>query len=294
MRTTEADPKFVAHALVEALPYVQRWSGKTVVVKYGGAAQVDPALADAVMMDVVLLAQVGVRVVLVHGGGPAVSEMGRRLGLPTRFVDGLRVTDDETMRVAQQVQVGGVNRDIVAALGRRGGRAIGLSGHDCGGWMRATPRQHRSLSTGEPVDLGRVGDISHVNAGVLLGLMETGLTPVVAPVATDDAFGSLNVNADSVATAVAGAMKAHKLVFLTDVSGIRGADGQVVASLGRERLRGWMADGTVSGGMIPKAEACLDALDAGVAQVTVADGRVAHALLLELLTDAGIGTQVLL
>lgn len=294
MRTTEADPNFVAHALVEALPYVQRWSGKTVVVKYGGAAQVDPALADAVMMDVVLLAQVGVRVVLVHGGGPAVSEMGRRLGLPTRFVDGLRVTDDETMRVAQQVQVGGVNRDIVAALGRRGGRAIGLSGHDCGGWMRATPRQHRSLSTGEPVDLGRVGDITQVNAAVLQGLMETGLTPVVAPVATDDAFGSLNVNADSVATAVAGAMKAHKLVFLTDVSGIRGADGQVVASLGRERLRGWMADGTVSGGMIPKAEACLDALDAGVAQVTVADGRVAHALLLELLTDAGIGTQVLL
>ncbi|RME22145.1 MAG: acetylglutamate kinase [Deltaproteobacteria bacterium] len=279
-------------ALAEALPYVQRLAGQTLVVKYGGAAQVSPELSAAVTEDLVLLTAIGARVVLCHGGGPAVSEMGRRLGLESRFVDGLRVTDEETMRVAQQVQVGLISRDIVAALGRRGGRAVGLSGHDAGGWLRARPRQHRSQQTGEAVDLGRVGDIADVRPGILRGVLDAGMIPVVAPVAVDDDLRSLNVNADSVATAVAVALGAPRLIFLTDVDGIRGPDGDSRARLSAAELASWIDQGIVTGGMIPKARACLQAVDGGVRRVTVADGRVPHALLLELFTDRGVGTLV--
>lgn len=281
----------VAEALVEALPYVQKWAGRTVVIKYGGAAMAAAELAEAVMQDVVMLQAVGVSVVLVHGGGPAVSEMGRRLGIEPRFVDGLRVTDADTLRVAQQVQVGGVSRDIVAAIGRFGGRALGLSGHDGGGWLRAGVRRHVSRQTGEEVDLGRVGDINRVDANLLHELLSLGLIPVVAPVAVDDHLDSLNVNADNVAMAVAGALDAGRLIFLTDVEGIRGPDG-LVAEVGSAELEGWIRDGVVSGGMIPKAEACLSALRAGVRRVTISDGRTPHALLVELLTPAGVGTMV--
>lgn len=286
-------PENVARALTEALPYVQRLAGRVVVVKYGGAAMNAAQLADAVMQDVVLLHAVGVRVVLCHGGGPEVSAMGRRLGLEPRFVDGLRVTDDETMRVAQQVQIGGISRDVISGIARHGGRAIGISGHDCGGFLRATPRQHRDRETGEPVDLGRVGDVTAVDGAVITGLLDTGLIPVIAPVAVDAHQRSMNVNADSVATAVAQALGATRLVFLTDVSGIRGPDGAEVTQVAGPTLRSWIGSGVVAGGMIPKAEACLAALAGGVGAVTVADGRVPHALLVELLTDAGVGTQVL-
>ena len=279
-------------ALVEALPYVQRWAGQTVVVKFGGSAMVRPELSAALVEDLVLLRAVGVRVVLAHGGGKAVSEMGRRLGLTPRFVDGLRVTDDDTMRVAQQVQIGGISRDIVAHIGRRGGRAVGLSGHDLGGWLRATVRRHTRPSTGTEVDLGRVGDVSSVDATVLLDLLDAGVIPVIAPVAVDDAFGSLNVNADSVATAVAQALSAARLLFLTDVPGIRGPDGAIASRVTPATVQAWVEDGTVSGGMVPKVEACLSAVSAGVAGVTVADGTRPHAVLLELLTDAGVGTMV--
>lgn len=285
-------PALAARALTEALPQVRAWTGRTVVVKYGGAAMTDPALADALMQDLVLLNAVGVRVVLAHGGGNAVSELGRRLGLVPRFVDGLRVTDPETLRLAQLVQVGGISRDICAALARHGGRAIGLSGQDLGGWLQASVRQHTDRQTGEPVDLGRVGDVGHVDAEALRRLMDGGLVPVVAPIAVDAALEPLNVNADSVAMAVAGALRADKLIFLTDVPGIRGPDGAIAPELSAAQVRAWLADGTVSGGMIPKAEACLHALDAGVQRVTVADGRVPHVVLVELLTQAGIGTQV--
>jgi acetylglutamate kinase len=280
------------NALVEALPYVQRWAGKTVVVKFGGSAMVRPELLEALVEDLVLLRAVGVRVVLVHGGGRAVSEMGRRLGLEPRFVDGLRITDSQTMRVAQQVQIGGVSRDIVALIGRQGGRAVGLSGHDLGGWLQATVRTHTSLETGAPVDLGRVGDVSHVHGEVLAELLASGVIPVVAPVAVDANFESLNVNADTVATAVARSLQAARLIFLTDVPGIQGPDGAVATTVSASVLSDWIADGTVSGGMIPKVEACLSALEAGVAGVTVANGTREHVLLLELLTDAGVGTMV--
>lgn len=281
----------VAEALVEALPFVQKWAGRTVVVKYGGAAMAAADLAMAVMQDVVLLHAVGVQVVVVHGGGPAVSEMGRRLGIEPRFVDGLRVTDEETLRVAQQVQVGGISRDIVAAIGRLGGRALGVSGHDGGGWLKAEVRRHVSRKTGEAVDLGRVGDVTRVDANLLTELLSLGIIPVVAPVAVDDQLESLNVNADHVAMAVAGALDAGRLIFLTDVDGIRGPDG-VAAEVDADTLEGWIRDGIVTGGMIPKAEACLDALRLGVEGVVVADGRVPHAVLLELLTARGAGTIV--
>lgn len=285
-------PTTVAEALVSALPYVQRWAGETVVVKYGGAAMTHPALAAAVMQDVVLLGAVGVNVVLVHGGGPAVSEWSERLGLKAHFVDGLRVTDDATMRLAQLVQVGGISRDIAAEIGRNGGRALGISGQDGGGWLKARVRAHTSRATGEPVDLGRVGDIVAVDASFVQMLLDNRLVPVVAPVAVDEALDPLNVNADHVAMAVAGALGAKRLLFLTDVPGIRGPDGEVADRVDADTLRGWLADGTVSGGMIPKAEACLDALELGVGGVTVTDGREAHAVLLELFTDRGVGTMV--
>ena len=285
-------PGEIVSALLEALPHVQSWHGKTVVVKIGGAAMTDPELVDAVTQDVVLLGAVGIRVVLVHGGGSAVSALGRQLGLEPTFIDGLRVTDDATMRVAQMVHIGGLSRDLVAAMGRRGGRAIGLSGHDGGGWLRATPRHHTRMEDGAEVSLGRVGDISHVDEAMLLGLLDNGMVPVVAPVAVDDALASLNVNADSVATAIAAALRADKLIFLTDVQGICGPQGEVTTEVDDQRLQSWIEDGTVSGGMIPKAQACLSALQGGVDRVTVADGAVRHGLLLELLTDAGVGTMV--
>ncbi len=285
-------PNLVVDALLESLPHVQAWHGKTIVVKIGGAAMSDDALVDAVTQDVVLLGAVGVQVILVHGGGSAVSALGRQLGLEPTFVDGLRVTDDATMRVAQMVHIGGLSRDLVAAIGRRGGRAVGLSGHDGGGWLRATPRTHTRREDGEAVSLGRVGDITAVDASMLHGIVRAGMVPVVAPVAVDSSLESLNVNADSVATAVAAAVDADKLVFLTDVPGICGADGEVTAEVDARTLGRWIEDGTVSGGMIPKAEACLSALDSGVSLVTVADGRVGHGLLLELLTDVGVGTMI--
>ena len=286
-------PDTVARALTEALPHLQRLAGRVVVVKYGGAAMKAADLSDAVMQDVVLLHAVGVRVVLCHGGGPEVSAMGRRLGLEPRFIDGLRVTDDETMRVAQQVQIGGISRDVIAGIGRHGGRAIGLSGHDCGGFLQAAPRAHTDRETGAPVDLGRVGDVTSVDGDVLTGLLDTGLIPVIAPVAVDADQRSMNVNADSVATAIAQTLGATRLVFLTDVSGIRGPDDAEAAQVDASTLQEWIDTGIVAGGMIPKAEACLSALRSGVEAVTVADGRVPHALLVELLTDAGVGTQVL-
>ncbi len=281
----------IARALVEALPYVQHWQSKVVVIKVGGASMTSEKLIDDMCQDLVLLRAIGADVVLVHGGGPAVSEMGQRLGLKAKFVDGLRVTDDATMRVAQMVQIGGVSRDLLAAIARFGGKAVGLSAHDGGGWLRGERRRHVSKETGEEVDLGRVGDITTVDATLLRAQIAAGLIPVVPPVAVDDDLRALNVNADSVATAVAAAMNAPRLLFMSDVDGIHGPDGWV-QRVDVETLKTWIADGTVSGGMVPKAEACVAAVEAGVARVSIVDGRGPHASLVELLTNAGVGTLV--
>lgn len=266
-------------------------AGQRIVLKHGGAAMVDPALAEAVLDDLVALRQAGATVVLVHGGGPEVSRWGERLGLVARFVDGLRVTDEATMRVAQLVQVGGISRDLLAGLGRKGIAGVGLSGQDGGGWLRARLRQHRLAATGEPVDLGRVGDVEQVDTRLPLALIAAGYLPVVAPVAVDEALAPLNVNADSVATAVAGALGAHRLLFLTDVAGVKGPDGAVVPTLLAAQAREWIASGVIAGGMIPKVEGCLAALAAGVGAVTIADGRQPH-IVRAALTGAA-GTTVL-
>ena len=238
---------------------------RTIVIKYGGAAQTDPALTECVADEIVRLRARGHRPVVVHGGGAAVSTQAARLGVATRFVDGLRVTDPETMRIAQGVQVGWISRDIAAAIARRGGRAIGLSGQDGGGWLRARPR--------DAARLGRVGDVVDVDAGWLRALMAGGLIPVIAPVAVDPWLAPLNVNADSVASAVAAALGADALLFLSDVDGVRGPDGAAARSIGPDALDAWIRAGVVRAGMIPKARACLAALDAGVGAVSIADGR---------------------
>lgn len=281
----------IAKALLEALPYVQHWAGRCIIIKIGGASMTSPELVDQMCQDLVLLNAVGARVVLVHGGGLAVSEMGERLGLIPRFIDGLRVTDEETMRVAQMVQVGGISRDLLAGVARHGGRAVGLSAHDGGGWLRGKRRRHVSRETGEEVDLGRVGDVTEVYTELLITQLEAGLIPVIPPVAVDDDFKTLNVNADSVATAVAGALKAPRLLFMTDVDGIHGPNGWV-NQVDTTTLRQWIDSGVVTGGMVPKVEACLAAVDGGVGRVSIVDGRGPHASLVELLTDAGVGTLV--
>ncbi len=281
----------IARALVEALPYVQHWNGKVVVIKVGGASMTSEKLIDDMCQDLVLLRAIGANVVLVHGGGLAVSQMGQRLGLQPKFIDGLRVTDEDTMRVAQMVQIGGVSRDLLAAVARFGGRAVGLSAHDGGGWLRGMQRKHISRATGEQVDLGRVGDITSVDSSLLNAQIAAGLIPVIPPVAVDDELKALNVNADSVATAVAAALEAPRLLFMSDVDGIHGPDGWV-QQVDVETLKGWIQSGVVSGGMVPKAEACVAAVEAGVGRVSIVDGRGPHASLVELLTDAGVGTLV--
>ena len=279
-------------SLLEALPHVQAWHGKTVVVKIGGAAMEKRELVDAFTTDAVLLVAVGVRVVLVHGGGSSVSAVGKKLGIEPEFIDGLRVTDDKTMRVAQMVQVGGLSRDLLASIGRLGGRGVGLSGQDGGGWLRAKRVTHTRLEDGAEVSLGRVGQITEVHTRLIEGLFDSDIIPVVSPVAVDAEHESLNVNADVVATAVAKALNADKLIYMTDVKGILGPDGELATTVTSELLEGWISEGVIQGGMIPKVRSALDAHSGGVERVTIADGRIPHALLLELLTDAGVGSML--
>jgi acetylglutamate kinase len=284
-----------AAVLAEALPYIRKFSGKTVVIKYGGAAMAAADLKDAVMQDIALMKYVGMNPIVVHGGGPEVSGMAKRLGIESQFIDGLRVTDAATMEIAQMVLVGKTNREIVTHLGQQGVKAVGLSGHD-GCLVRATRHLHRSVKTGEVVDLGYVGDVASVDVGVLQSLTQADFVPVIAPVGIGPAGESYNINADTVAGAIAAALKAEKLVLLTDVEGVRADKNDPESLLTRvtaEEIQGWMAQGKIEGGMIPKLECCLTALDAGVNRVHIIDGRVRHSLLLEVFTDKGSGTMVI-
>jgi acetylglutamate kinase len=284
-----------AAVLAEALPYIRKFSGKTVVIKYGGAAMAAADLKDAVMQDIALMKYVGMNPIVVHGGGPEVSNMSKRLGLEARFVDGLRVTDAATMEVAQMVLVGKTNREIVTHLGQHGVKAVGLSGHD-GGLVRATKHVHLSVKTGEAADLGFVGDVSEISVDVLESLTQAGFVPVISPIGLGPKGESYNINADTVAGEVAAALKAEKLVLLTDVEGVR-ADkddpSSLLARVTAEEINGWMARGKIEGGMIPKLQCCLTALEAGVNRVHIIDGRVRHSLLLEIFTDKGSGTMVI-
>ncbi len=284
-----------AAVLHEALPYIRRFQGKTFVVKYGGHAMVDEALKESFARDVCLLRYVGIRIVVVHGGGPQINRMLERVGLKTTFSGGLRITDDATMEMVEMVLGGGVNQEIVGLICQHGGRAIGLSGRDDRFLIaKRLDRVPAKDEQGSPmlVDLGRVGEVTHVETGVLEQLTASGFIPVVAPIGVDQDGASLNVNADTVAGAVGGALRATKLVLMTDVEGVRTADGTFLSSLETSEAERLIGEGIITGGMIPKIRCALEAVSSGVEQVHVIDGRRRHALLLEIFTDRGVGTEI--
>jgi len=288
--STETDPRVrdagaKATILAEALPYIREFSGKTVVIKYGGNAMEDPALADLFAQDVVLMRLVGMNPVVVHGGGPQISDLMRRLGKEPEFVDGLRVTDAETVDIVRMALVGKVNRDVVASVNRHGSYAVGLSGEDAG-LINVAARDEK---------LGFVGDIRRIDPSILERLIREELIPVVATVGVDDAGQAYNVNADTVAGAIAESLRAEKLVYLTNVAGMYGDladEASLISRIDVDRLAALVDDGVLSEGMIPKARSCVEAVKSGVSRAHILDGRIPHALLLEFFTRQGIGTMV--
>ncbi len=272
-----------AEVLIEALPYIRRFVDKTVVVKYGGSAMSDADLAASFAVDVVLLKYIGLRPVIVHGAGPQIGETLERLGKRSTFVNGLRVTDDETMDVVEMVLGGKVNREIVALVQRGGGRGVGLSGGD-GGMIRVTQRLV------DDRDLGRVGQVVGVDPSAITAVTGAGFIPVIAPIGVDDAGVSHNVNADEAAGAIAQALDAEKLILLTDVEGVQDARQRLIPQLHVDEARKHIREGTIRDGMIPKVECCITALEGGVASTHIIDGRILHAILLEVFTDGGVGT----
>jgi acetylglutamate kinase len=281
-----------AEILMEALPYIREFRGKTVVIKYGGAAMEQADLKETFALDVILLRLVGINPVIVHGGGPQIGALMKRLGKEPRFVGGMRVTDEETMDIVEMVLVGKINKEIVALINHHGGLAVGLSGKDAD-LIRARRRAHR-LPSGEEVDIGLVGEVEAVNADLIRLLEEHGFIPVIAPVAGGDQGKTYNVNADLVAGEVAAALTAEKLIHLTDVQGILDGAGQLVSTLARKEAERLMQEGVIEGGMLPKVESSLRALTGGSAKAHIVDGRVPHAILLELFTREGIGTEIVL
>lgn len=284
-----------AETLTEALPYLQRYAGQTFVVKYGGHAMGDPELARDFAEDVVLLKAVGINPVVVHGGGPQIGAMLKRLGVESRFVDGLRVTDAETARIAEMVLAGSINKEIVAWIGQAGGRAVGISGKDAGLVTaekvgRNTPDALQGIE--RHVDLGFVGEPVAVDRTILDTLSGSGIIPVIAPIALGTDGHTYNINADTMAGAIAGAMGASRFFLLTDVAGVLDKDKVLLTDLDPGRIADLKADGTISGGMIPKVDTCVAAVEAGVDAAVILDGRVPHAMLLEIFTSAGAGTLV--
>jgi len=282
-----------AQILAEALPYIQRFRGKTFVIKYGGHAMLTPELRESFAQDIVLLESVGIKAVVVHGGGPQITELIEKLGLKSSFVRGMRVTDEATMDAAEMV-LQKINKEIVALIWRQGGRAVGLSGKD-GDLMVARKllvevKGDNGKTT--KADIGLVGEIDQVNPAGLRALEEAGFIPVVAPVGVGHDGMTYNVNADVAAGAIAGALNAEKLILLTDVEGVKNLVGELLHQLDAVQARKMIASGAIGAGMIPKVECCLDALRAGALSAHVIDGRVRHSVLLEVFTDAGIGTEV--
>ena len=285
-----------AAILVEALPYIQEFSGKTVVIKYGGNAMVNDELKDKVMQDVALMKYVGIRVVIVHGGGPEITEFLKKVGKEWSFVSGLRVTDEETVEIAEMVLDGKINSEIVTLLNRRGLRAVGLSGKDAG-LIQAEKKLATVYEAGEKtkVDIGYVGKAKKVDITIVEDLLERGYVPVIAPIGVGERGESYNINADYVAADIAGALHAEKLLLLTDTDGVykNFEDKKTfLSTLTADDARDYIKEGIISGGMIPKVEACLHALSNGANKAHIIDGRLPHSIILELFTAAGIGTQV--
>lgn len=278
-----------AQILIDALPYMQKFSGKTVVVKYGGNAMINEDLKNSVIEDIILLKFIGLNPVVVHGGGPDISKALNEKGVESKFINGLRVTDEETVKVAQQVLIGKTNKEIVALINKHGGRAVGLSGIDA---SFIECEKQKTVIEGEEVDIGFVGKITKVNTEVLDHLYKDQWIPVIAPIGTDSEGNSYNVNADTVAAAVAAAVEAEKLILLTDVEGIKDKDGNVIYETEPKDIDKMIEDGTINGGMIPKVQGCVEAIHDGVTGVHIIDGRVPHCLLLEIFTKTGIGTLI--
>ena len=290
-----ADGIAKAAVLSEAAPHIARYAGATVVVKYGGHAMGDADALAGFARDVVLMKQIGIHPVVVHGGGPQIGGMLERLGIGSDFVDGLRVTTAETVEIVEMVLAGRINKAVAAAIGRAGGRAVGLSGKDAG--LLSAKRLKRMRRDPESniekaLDLGFVGEPSRVDTGVIDALAQAGFIPVVAPIGLGEDGETYNINADTAAGAIAAACKARRFLLLTDVAGVLDEEGALIPEMDRGRARRMIADGAIRGGMIPKVETCLDAVEGGVEAAVILDGRMDHAVLLEILTHSGAGTLI--
>lgn len=285
----------IAHVLTEALPYIQRFRGKTIVIKYGGNAMVDDVLKNGFARDIVLMKLVGINPVVVHGGGPQIGKLLQRLGKQSEFIDGMRVTDSETMDVVEMVLGGLVNKEIVNLINRQGGSAVGLTGKD-GSMIRATQltitRAMPELEVPEIVDIGHVGEVASIDASIINTLVEGDFIPVVAPIGVGEDGRSYNINADLVAGKLAEVLKAEKLILLTNIPGVLDKQNNVLTNLDARQVDTLIADGTLYGGMLPKIRCALEAVQGGVNAAHIIDGRVEHAVLLELFTDEGVGTLI--
>jgi len=286
-----------ADILVEALPYIRRFYNKTVVIKYGGHAMVDEELKDNFARDLVLMKYIGINAVVVHGGGPQIGSLLKKLGKESKFVQGMRVTDEETMDIVEMVLVGKVNQEIVGLINRHGGRAVGLSGKDAN-LIRAEKydlnAERVKETPPEIIDIGLVGKVKAVNAELITALMADGVIPVIAPTGVGDGGETYNINADLVAGAVAYALAAEKLILLTDVPGVLNGQKELIHTMDERTTRQMIEEGTIEGGMFPKVKCCLKALRGGVKKVHIVDGRLKHTILLEMFTDQGIGTEIVL
>lgn len=284
-----------AGVLAEALPYMRQFNGMRFVIKYGGHAMGDTELAHAFARDIVLLKQVGIEPVIVHGGGPQIGAMLERLKIKSEFVDGLRVTDAETVEIVEMVLSGSINKQIVSAINAAGGRAVGLSGKD-GGLMSVRKLRRTQRETDSNIekilDLGFVGEPARVDPELLVSLTRSDIIPVIAPIGFGDDGATYNVNADTAAGAIASALEAKRLLMLTDVTGVMDKDGDLIADMGVEQARSLIQDGTIHGGMIPKVETCIEAVEKDVEASVIMDGRAAHSLLIEIFTEHGLGTAI--
>ncbi|MBE0575812.1 MAG: acetylglutamate kinase [Desulfuromonadales bacterium] len=284
-----------ANVLMEALPYIKRFANKTIVIKYGGNAMVEERLKESFAKDIILMKYIGLNPVVVHGGGPQIGSVMEKMGLESRFVRGMRVTDSATMDVVEMVLGGRVNKEIVANINRHGGRAVGLTGKD-GQLIMARKLEMTTVNpdtlTPEIIDIGHVGEVVAVNPEIIRALEQNNFIPVIAPLGVGEAGESYNINADLVAGQVAAALKAEKLILLTDIEGVKNKSGELISTIDIGDVQSLIDDDTISGGMIPKVTCCLDAINAGVQKAHIIDGRIEHACLLEIFTDMGIGTAV--
>jgi acetylglutamate kinase len=283
-----------AEILIEALPYIRNFYGKTFVIKYGGSAQIKKKLKESFAEDIVTLNFIGIGTVIVHGGGPKISAIMEKMGKKPEFIQGQRVTDEETMDIVEMVLGGLVNKEIVSLINGHGGKAVGLSGKD-GGLINARKKLFKKSAvagTEEIIDIGLVGEITHVDPHILVSLKKDGFIPVISPVGVGPKGETLNINADYVAASLASALKSEKLILLTDVPGIMNKKNKIISTLRKQQIKKFIEDKTITGGMLPKVQACLKAIDGGVSKTHIIDGRVPHCLLLEIFTKEGIGTEI--